>query len=181
MLLSVTKHVSSLIVASIAIDQFTKQEAFMSYFNKPHSIERQDSYYVCTTCKRQWSLKPDMKDDCPNVPVYSNWKDVPAHLQSESGLRRNHLRRGGPPRSYVVSRRHGFILWSLYDVNEAVPPRKLTLKQLIGIRDPSVRGWWICNGCGNAFPHPEKRTGGLCSACSAERSRLSGIPESYWQ
>lgn len=158
----------------------------MSDFNKPHSIERQDTYFVCITCKRQWFRKLDIKDDCPDTPLpvyYYKWKDVPAHLQSRSRLRRSRLRPGGPPRACVVSRGYSYILGVLYDVNEAVPPslHKLTLKQLIALRHPSARGWWICNACGNAFTYTEKYVGGLCSACSAERSRLSGIPESFWQ
>ncbi len=48
----------------------------MSLFYQPHQIEKQRKQYVCIVCKRTWSRKSEISQDCPRPerPIYSKWQ-----------------------------------------------------------------------------------------------------------
>lgn len=138
-------------------------------FYVSHHIERQGKQYVCTVCQQTWRLQSMIHNTCPrqsDMPVYIGWKNTPAHLQTESRLHRNGLKPGGPHRAAFRYNHHGYIYW-LYDIHEAVPRPKPTLKQLINLGHPSVTGMWICDGCRQVFQAIDTRFPGLlCKDCA---------------
>ncbi len=145
----------------------------MSLFYQPHQIEKQRRQYVCTVCKGTWSRQSDIRQDCPvpgHPPIYNKWRSVPPHLQSRFKLRRHGLQPGGPPRAGFAYPRSPLFVYELYDVNEAIPRRPLSLKQLIYFNHPSVREYWICYDCRSVFKYADEQPmGRLCKTCHAKR------------
>ncbi len=93
----------------------------MSLFYQPHQIEKQRKQYVCIVCKRTWSRKSEISQDCPRPerPIYSKWRTVPPHLQSRAKLHRHGLQPGGPPRAGFAYPKNHLFVYELYDVNDA--------------------------------------------------------------
>jgi hypothetical protein len=147
-----------------------------------HSIERQGKKYVCTVCQRRWSHKSMIHYDCPrqsDMPVYIGWENTPAHLQTKSRLHLNGYKPGGPHRAAFRYNNHAQICW-LYDIREAIPRPKPTIKQLINLGHPSVAGMWICHDCRQVYHAADKQYPGLyCKDCARKWARLRQIPEPY--
>lgn len=144
-----------------------------------HSIEHQGRTYVCTVCQRRWSRKSMIHYDCPrqsDIPVYSRWESTPAYLQTESRLHSNGYLPGGPRRA--VFRYNDFAqIYALYDVREAIPRPKPTIKQLINLGHPSVAGKWICDGCRQVYGRGDKQyPGRLCESCARKWARPGQFP-----
>ena len=145
-----------------------------------HSIERQGKKYVCTVCQRRWSRKSMIHWDCPrlsDMPVYIGWENTPAHLQTKSRLRQNGFKPGGP-HCAAFRYNNGGQIYRLYDINEAIPRPKPTIKQLINLGHPSVAGKWICDWCREVFGRGDRQYPGLlCESCARKWARLRQVSE----
>ncbi len=154
---------------------------YMKYY-VAHRIERQGKKYVCTVCQRRWSRKSMIHWDCPrdsDMPIYIGLENTPAHLQTKTRLHLNGYRPGGPHRALYRNYNHGQSYW-LYDINEAIPRPKPTIKQLINLGHPSVAGMWICNGCRQVYGAGDKQYPGLlCESCARKWARPGQGPEPY--
>lgn len=127
--------------------------------------------YQCQKCGRSWSKTATPSSECPGVMIYA-WDPWPQGLYTQSQLNQKGYKPG--PVAGVIPRSKSPDGWlKLYRVEEAVPKKKPTEKQLAALKKAQEAAEVArhCSECGSHLWGRRELRMGMCERCADERER----------
>ena len=94
---------------------------------RKHIPVRTEGGWWCSVCLKSWKTKP--RSICHGAVKYTWWDQAPDHLKTKTQLGKEGLKPGRLHRAYMDTTKYKGGFYKLFDVNEAVPKRKVSAAQ----------------------------------------------------
>ena len=135
---------------------------------RKHTPVRTEGGWWCSVCLKSWKSKP--RSVCHGAVKYTWWDKAPGHLMTKTQLSKEGLKPGFLHRAYMDTTNYKGGFYKLFDVNEAVPKRKVSAAQKEVLERARVKAdeqRRTCPSCKGLVAHAHELYGvGICDACA---------------